>query len=600
MSPHVVMQPCTTEQAPKRRRLCGKSAFHGLVGTMSQEANLKTGALGAARLAHDEALPSYFEVHGSGPQHSDSVQIRASSPETPCRKRLHSRTAEAETPVKDTPQRDAPFETRAATPPRTCIVGREEERSRLRKFLECSLDSQQGKSLYISGGPGTGKTCCVRSVAAEWLEQRPGAKYIEVNCMSLQQRSIAGLLHRLMSISGSVRGLRRHASISGLSTAVTERLAEAFGSSPILLVVDEVDQLARRSASQCQFAEAYETLFSLPRLPQAPLISIIAIANSVDLLKRDSAPSEDIARCESLLFEAYTSVQLKAIMKENLNSTGRGDEVEGVMGRIAIERRVRQVANQSGDCRQILAFCEEGKFAASQSGNDEVECSPCKTSAASEDASVSSISNTHLAAVSAPSNQSAPWDSSAATPSRASASTAPMSLATAAQDAPCTLLKKPAAPPAHAAMQPPLPLRSEEVSVVKKPAAMPQTARRDPLADARLMPMEQQILLCVLARANSETMTFQEVRLRYKDFHLQLLKHKSQSDGCFIAQHVRDALAALEQRGLLSMVEKKGAGGRCRTARVQKNEEVVELAVGRQAVRAAISRANPLLERCMQ
>merc|ERR1719162_445713 len=171
--------------------------------------------------------------------------------------------------------------------------------------------------------------------------------------MNLQQRSITGLLDRLLSICGGARSLRRHSSISGLSHAVAERLAETFGASPILLVVDEVDQLAKKSAPQGQFADAYETLFSLPRLPRAPLISIVAIANSVDLFQRDMAPSEDIASCETLLFEAYTSTQLRAIVKARLCLAEHGAEAESSLGRIAIERRVRHVANQNGDCRQI-------------------------------------------------------------------------------------------------------------------------------------------------------------------------------------------------------------------------------------------------------
>jgi len=62
--------------------------------------------------------------------------------------------------------------------------------------------------------------------------------------------------------------------------------------------------------------------------------------------------------CGSLLFEPYNKDQLRQIAMARLQMS----ESAATLDRGTLEVRVRQVAKQSGDCRQVLSMCEEVLF----------------------------------------------------------------------------------------------------------------------------------------------------------------------------------------------------------------------------------------------
>jgi Cdc6-like AAA superfamily ATPase len=125
----------------------------------------------------------------------------------------------------------------------------------------------------------------------------------------------------------------------------------------VVLVVDEVDQLVKRSGS-VETGCALETLFSLPLVADMPPMAIIGIANAVDLLNRSVAPvSKGLAT--SLLFEPYTAAQLRDIMTSRFAASKHGVTAEKNLGRVGMELRVRQVAKHSGDCRRLLTSCNQ-------------------------------------------------------------------------------------------------------------------------------------------------------------------------------------------------------------------------------------------------
>jgi len=104
-------------------------------------------------------------------------------------------------------------------------------------------------------------------------------------------------------------------------------------------------------------------LFSLPRLPGAPAIAIVAIANAVDLFERTAVLSRSL-NCGTLLFEAYSKDQLKNIVLSRIKAVEGGEAALKALGPIKVELRVRQVAKECGDCRQVLALIEEAHFEA--------------------------------------------------------------------------------------------------------------------------------------------------------------------------------------------------------------------------------------------
>merc|ERR1719454_665595 len=75
------------------------------------------------------------------------------------------------------------------------LVGRESECAVLQTFLQRTLGdcTPAERCLYVSGGPGTGKTCSARAA----VRRLPQTQVFEVNCMDLPQRSVAGCSDQL-------------------------------------------------------------------------------------------------------------------------------------------------------------------------------------------------------------------------------------------------------------------------------------------------------------------------------------------------------------------------------------------------------------------
>lgn len=112
----------------------------------------------------------------------------------------------------------------------------------------------------------------------------------------------------------------------------------------------------------------------------------------------------------------------------------------------------------------------------------------------------------------------------------------------------------------------------------------------DPLKAIQQLPLEQQVLLCALTSAKGEATRFPDLCSRYKE----MCRRLHQPLNLASKQQVSSALSALEQRGLLALRAKKGRG------KPASGEAVVELAVSCAAVRERVSKASPLLQRCLE
>jgi len=246
------------------------------------------------------------------------------------------------------------------------LLARESECGILNSFLVSSLTgARRGSCLYLSGGPGTGKTCSARGAARALRRQRPRTRLMEVNCMELQQCSLVGLLLRIINAcldanpSAAIQHVTARSPMSTIISTAVKGLAALGG--PVILIIDEVDQLVKRPGLQRNMvaSETLEQLFSLPAQPGAPALALVAIANAVDLLARSATRAIE-GLCRSLLFEPYSADQLRAIAKARFDTKGsQGEVAQKAIGR-SFELRVRQVAKRSGDCRHIVRMCEDG------------------------------------------------------------------------------------------------------------------------------------------------------------------------------------------------------------------------------------------------
>lgn len=243
------------------------------------------------------------------------------------------------------------------------LVARDRECDVLDEFLKSCLGEGKRNCLYLSGGPGTGKTSSARGAARAWRAQCPKTRVVEINCMEqLQPSSLAGFYLRLIEVCTDATGSSRPAvsaksPLSSLMSVAASSLKK-LGSS-VILMVDEVDQLVRKP-SQCAGENSLDNLCNLVLQPEAPALAIVMIANAVDLLIR-ACKQQPQGQCASLLFEPYSADQLRAIVKAQFAAAGNeGAQAEKALGRSGIELSIRKVAKHSGDCRHIVRLCEDG------------------------------------------------------------------------------------------------------------------------------------------------------------------------------------------------------------------------------------------------
>jgi len=349
------------------------------------------------------------------------------------------------------------------------LVGRESECAVFQTFLQRSLGvcTPAERCLYVSGGPGTGKTCSARAA----VRRLSKTHVFEVNCMDLSQRSVAGFSDQLAqkcieSLGGRSTDHARCRAARQVSPIGAAAEALRMINGPTVVIIDEVDQLLPKGGRSSGSSGDLDDLVSLTQQPGVPTMAIILIANAVDLLTR--ANFLNLGGCASLLFEPYNKDQLREIAMACLDKMDNIATVD----RGTLEVRVRQVAKQSGDCRQVLAMCEEAKF---KSAN----------------------------------------------------ATGPIKLS---------------------------------------------TKSKDPLESVSRLPMDQQLLLCVLATSESESVKIADVCSRYK----QMCRTLHQPINLGTNGNVTSALCQLEQHGLLSLRKARG------------NTQVAELAMTRDRVRESM------------
>lgn len=434
------------------------------------------------------------------------------------------------------------------------IIGREEERATLASFLSQTLGAAKGGFLYVSGGPGTGKTCCVRASLQEWKSQAPLLLTLEVNCMDLPQRCVATLYDHIGERLG-LRPTRRGSRQDPQDQAIALVGALRARGCPIALVVDEVDQLRGDEHGPGPL----QRLISLPLLPGAPPLSVIAIANTPNLIERSGLRFKDLPRCSSLLFTGYTSEQLSRIVREKLV---RVDGMATFKGP-ALELCVRQAARMyGGDCRQSLNLCEQ----AIQEVAGYTAPSPVRVVVPE-----ASRNGARAAPGTPPVREGTPG-SPPGTPRTMGASPSRLGRPDPAtpQRSQRQLCKQMSDPKTEV----PTPNRTM-LSILKR------SSRCDPLATVASLPIKLQLVLCAFVNGGGEALMVDEVRQRYKAACLKL----KQPEDLGTRGQVAQALEALGGRGLLSVRKTRARGS------------VAELAVKSELVRERLMECP--VKRCL-
>lgn len=229
------------------------------------------------------------------------------------------------------------------------LIGRDDERSRLRTFLSQRNSSQPHGCLYVSGPPGTGKSAMINEITAEVAAESSSARKAYINCMSI--KSSKDLYLTLVELLCDEPEMEEEDAVAMLQKMLTPKKSQDV----FVVVLDEIDHILSLDL---------ESLYRLVEwsMQKSSRLLLIGIANALDLTDRflPRLKSRNL-KPELLPFLPYTAAQVKAILVKRLKSLLPEHTVDSnfvpFFHPAAIELCSRKVASQTGDLRKAFEIC---------------------------------------------------------------------------------------------------------------------------------------------------------------------------------------------------------------------------------------------------
>ncbi|GAA6012094.1 hypothetical protein JCM11491_001748 [Sporobolomyces phaffii] len=239
---------------------------------------------------------------------------------------------------------------------------REEQRSRIRQFVEDAVLSRSGGCLYVHGVPGTGKTATVHSVVRE-LQNDPDMDtftFVEINGMKISEPN-AAFSHLWNALNTTASSMARMATTTNKSAKISPKAAlaalEGWFANPdparktTVVLVDELDQMLTKRQ------EVLYNFFNWPHSAHSRLV-VIAVANTMDLPERElNGKIRSRLGTNRIPFQPYTWNELKRILEARLSLvTSSSDPTAPVriFEDTALQKIAKSVAGISGDARKAL------------------------------------------------------------------------------------------------------------------------------------------------------------------------------------------------------------------------------------------------------
>ncbi|KAL9095637.1 MAG: hypothetical protein Q9165_002069 [Trypethelium subeluteriae] len=257
------------------------------------------------------------------------------------------------------------------------LVGREEERAELAKFIEDHVDGHRGGCLYVSGPPGTGKSALLGEVGTGY-EGSTSVNYTYVNCMSI--KTVADLYLRLIESCCEGAHVSQGKEVERLRNTF---LPKSRKGSSFFVILDEIDYLLGLDGDMLC------TLFEWS-LDPASALTLIGVANALDLTDRFLPRLKARSLKPHLLpFLPYNAEQITSVITSKLRGLlTRHDDVDKnyvpFIHPAAIQFCSKKVAAQTGDLRKAFDICRraidliEGEKR-SNATKEALQSSPSKT-----------------------------------------------------------------------------------------------------------------------------------------------------------------------------------------------------------------------------
>jgi Cdc6-like AAA superfamily ATPase len=290
------------------------------------------------------------------------------------------------------------------------IIARSDKLAVIELFVQQFVHQRQGRSLYISGNTGTGKTLSIEharrslaiacgTVQSSVLSAAPppgdavSAKkyrlrsnlnrndlfvFVQINCMALVEPSqfFPILLHAIKSET-----IPAEDSISLKAT-----IAEVAANELQAILIPQADNVDSTASNNCFALVAVDEIDCLLSKSQTVLyrlfewchminsrIAVIGVSNAISMTERflprltarGSSPLQ-------LIFEPYEAKELLAIVQQRISSVERAGDIFETS---ALELCCRTIASSSGDARRCLEMCRYALERIVESGSSRVNTS---------------------------------------------------------------------------------------------------------------------------------------------------------------------------------------------------------------------------------
>ena len=234
---------------------------------------------------------------------------------------------------------------RSADPGR--LVGRDEERDELNSFVRKGIESKGGRSLYVSGPPGTGKSALVGEICNGFRET-VDVQMAYINCMSVKSsKDIYSKLIEDLADDSMVKGEDGIPTLQALFVPKKKSPGQVY-----VVTLDEIDHLLTLDL------EILYTLFEWS-LQRASRLVLIGIANALDLTDRflPRLKARNL-KPQLLPFLPYTAPQIASVLTAKLKSLAFSPEGQPdytpFVHHTAIQFCSKKVASQTGDLRKAF------------------------------------------------------------------------------------------------------------------------------------------------------------------------------------------------------------------------------------------------------
>ena len=227
----------------------------------------------------------------------------------------------------------------------TNLLFRENEFNQIKRFLDKHLSIKSSGSLYISGGPGTGKTYSVTRVLDE-LSRAYRFRKCFINCMDCGTPNV--IFSKILNGVGYSNTPKK---VKDRLNLINEKIVTPKKKLDMtILVLDEIDELEKKNQ------EVLHELFSWPNVEESRVI-IIGISNTLDFTSRSLSRLSFVkgAAPESLNFRPYSRIEIKGILANRISKL----DSSPVISDAAVELCARKISSLNGDLRQALSVLQK-------------------------------------------------------------------------------------------------------------------------------------------------------------------------------------------------------------------------------------------------